>query len=247
MEPYYDENGITLYCGDALKVLPELSIEFQAIITDPPYSSGGAFRSDRATKDTRSKYQMTGTEKQYPEFTGDNRDQRAFGYWCSLWLAECLQRTVPGGVLAVFTDWRQLPTVTDVVQAGGWVWRGIGVWDKTEAARPSKGRFRNQCEYVVWASNGPMADEGPCLPGVWRKAVNGDEKMHTTGKPLAVMRAVCEIAWREQGAVLDPFAGSGTTLLAARDAGLRAVGIEISEEYCAVIVQRLRQKVLFAG
>jgi hypothetical protein len=50
-----------------------------------------------------------------------------------------------------FTDWRQLPMLTDVLQAGGFVWRGVMPWDKTESSRaPHTGYFRHQCEYVVW-------------------------------------------------------------------------------------------------
>ena len=53
-----------------------------------------------------------------PDFTGDDRDQRAYGYWCALWLAECLRVTKPGGACLMFTDWRQLPATRDAIQAG---------------------------------------------------------------------------------------------------------------------------------
>jgi site-specific DNA-methyltransferase (adenine-specific) len=198
-------------CLDVLRTMPDGSVD--AVITDPPYSSGGAFRGDR-TQGTVQKYVRGNTSANYASFSGDGRDQRAYGYWCVLWLAECLRVTKPGGVCCLFTDWRQLPTTSDALQAGGWVWRGIGVWDKTEAARPAKGRFRNQCEYVVWGSNGPLGSEiegdRPCLPGVWRKSVVGTNKQHIAGKPVEVMEgivAICPIG----GAVLDPYAGSATT------------------------------------
>ena len=101
------------------------------------------------------------------------------------------------------------------------------MWDKTEGARPAKGRYGNQCKYVVWGSRGPMNDEeGPCLPGVWRATVRSGEKLHQTGKPLSIMRELCRIAWKPGSLILDPFAGSGTTLVAARDADHRAIGIE---------------------
>ncbi|WP_322106964.1 hypothetical protein [Paraburkholderia sp. J41] len=73
----------TLYLGDALSVLPQLS-GIDALITDPPYSSGGQFRSDRA-QDTRTKYvQSNSTSQRLPDFSGDNWDQRAFAYWTTL-------------------------------------------------------------------------------------------------------------------------------------------------------------------
>ncbi len=240
-------DGITLICGDALRVLAQLDGEsVDVVLTDPPYSSGGQFRGDRVTRTTTQKYQLTGTFKSFEDFAGDNRDQRAFGYWCSLWLFEALRTTKAGGVVAMFSDWRQLPTVTDVLQSGGWVWRGVVPWDKTEAARPTKGRYRNQCEYLVWGSHGAMEHAGPCLPGMFRQSVRGDDKRHITGKPLSVMRQLVEIAWRDEARVLDPFCGSGTTLVAAKCAGKKAIGIEISEHYCEVAANRLRQEVLFA-
>jgi len=148
----------SLQQGDALAVLrsmPNASVD--AVITDPPYSSGGFTRGDR-TASTTTKYTMTGTQIERPEFAGDNRDQRSFGYWCALWLSECLRIARPGAPICVFTDWRQLPTTTDAVQSGGWLWRGIVVWDKTEACRPAMGRFAAQCEYVVWGTAGPSPD-----------------------------------------------------------------------------------------
>jgi predicted methyltransferase len=60
MKPYYEHAGITIYHGDALHVLPELSEPFDAMVCDPPYSSGGAFRGDRMNI-TVAKYVQTGT------------------------------------------------------------------------------------------------------------------------------------------------------------------------------------------
>ena len=74
----------------------------------------------------------------------------AFLVWCSLWLAECLRVAKPGAPIAVFSDWRQLATMIDAIQCGGFVFRGVMPWDKTEAVRPRMGGFRSQCEYVVW-------------------------------------------------------------------------------------------------
>jgi site-specific DNA-methyltransferase (adenine-specific) len=246
VRPYYEGGGVTLYRGDALAVLqalPDASVD--AVITDPPYSSGGAFRGDRMGT-TAHKYAFFVDEvvNARPVFSGDNRDQRAFGYWCALWLGECRRVAKPGAPLVVFTDWRQLPTVTDVVQAGGWIWRGVAVWDKTPGIRPSKGRFRQQAEFLVWGSNGPMPVERGVgfLHGVFCFApLHG--KLHLAGKPLPLMRAITEIC-PPGGTVLDPFAGSGTTLQAAADTGRRAIGIEIEEGHCAVSASRLGQPAL---
>ena len=92
------------------------------------------------------------------DFGGDNRDQRSWLAWCAMWLDMCRVTLCEGAYAMVFTDWRQLPALTDAFQAGGLVWRGLIPWDKTEASRaPHKGYFRHQAEYVVWGSNGPLA------------------------------------------------------------------------------------------
>lgn len=238
----------TLYCGEtlaALLALPDGVVD--VVATDPPYSSGGAFRGDRAGVKTSDKYVRGSTGAHYAEFSGDTRDQRAYGYWSALWLSECLRLVKPRGICCLFTDWRQLPTTADAIQAGGFVWRGIGVWDKTEAARPAKGRFRNQCEYVVWGSNGSLGSEVgeagdgvPCLPGVWRKSVVGAKKYHIAGKPTEVMEGIVAIC-RPGGVVLDPFMGSASTAIACINTGRRFIGIEKDPGCFDVACARIRE------
>ena len=232
-------------CLEVLRSLPDGCVD--AVVTDPPYSSGGAFRGDRAAG-TVTKYVRgnTGVSEDYAPFTGDVRDQRAYGYWCSLWLDQCLRISKPGAVCCVFTDWRQLPTTTDALQAGGWVWRGIVPWNKTEAARPAKGRFRNQCEYVVWGSNGSMGSEvaadnlRECHPGFFTQSVVAMHKRHIAEKPVEVMRGIVRIC-PPDGLILDPFAGSGTTGVAAISEGRRAILIEKEPAYAAICRRRVRE------
>lgn len=227
--------------GEALTLLRELpDASVDAVVTDPPYSSGGAFRGDRLAA-TGSKYVINGTHTVRPDFAGDNRDQRSFAYWCVLWLSECLRVSKPGSPVCLFTDWRQLPTVTSALQAGGWVWRGIWVWDKTEGVRPTMGRFSSQCEYVVWGSAGAMPVERGVgvLPGVSRHYCNPAEKHHQTGKPPAVMQELVRIAVGG-GIVLDPFAGSASTGVACLREGRRFIGFEITEQYFTIAEARMR-------
>ncbi len=224
----------TLYLADSLAVLPTLG-EVDAVITDPPYSSGGQFRGDRSQR-TASKYQGTEYRDRYRDFTGDNRDQRGFHFWSTLWLSRCREIAAEGALCVLFTDWRQLPVTTDYIQAGGFVWRGIGVWDKGEATRPQLGRFRHQAEFFVWGSNGPRPLVGPAAPGVIRAPVIGREKQHMTEKPVSVFQVINSIAGRT---VLDPFMGSGTTGVAALQLGRRFVGVELDPHYFDVACRRI--------
>lgn len=73
--------------------------------------------------DPSKKYVQGGTKRQYPSFPGDVKDQRSWGYWCTLWISECLRTLKNGGYFLMFSDWRQLPTATDALQAGGVIFR----------------------------------------------------------------------------------------------------------------------------
>lgn len=241
MTPYYQDDRATLYHGDALALLAELpTASVDALITDPPYSSGGMVRGDRAGTDTKAKYSGSyGKQPDHADFTGDNRDQRGYAYWCALWLGECLRIVKPGGLALLFTDWRQLPATTDAVQSGGWVWRGIVPWYKP-SSRPMPGGFSSSCEYVVWASAGPMERDyqnGTYLPGFFQ-ALPPRDREHLTQKPLDVMRDLCRVAG-DGALVLDPFAGSGTTGVAAVLNGQYFLGVEMSEHYAEVAARRL--------
>ena len=196
VEPYYDKDGITIYNADALDVLPQLS-GFDLVLTDPPYSSGGAFRSDRS-QPTSKKYQHTAeTNREYANFSGDNRDQRSFEKWCSEWMRYCMRATRDGGAIGCFIDWRNLACVIDAVQVSGWVYRGCVPWHKGTDQRPRKGWFRANVEYVVWGSSGVMLTghkaEGQCADGVVYCRVNGSEKVHQTQKPVGVMTGLMQI------------------------------------------------------
>ena len=239
--PYYQDESVTLYGGDALAVLRDLpTASVDAVVTDPPYSSGGMVRGDRNAS-TGSKY-TRGEVHTTADFSGDNRDQRAYGYWSALWMGEALRATRPGGVILAFTDWRQLPATTDAVQAGGWIWRGIVPWYKP-SARPMAGRFTAHCEYVVWGSAGPMevdfSGAMPTLPGFYQASPPRDRE-HQTQKPLDVMRQLVKIA-PEGATILDPFMGSGTTGIAAVLERRRFVGVEMVDHYRQVAERRIRE------
>lgn len=116
---------------------------------------------------------------------------------------------------------------------GGWL-----VWDKE---RPDD-LDQATCE-LAWTD---------CVKGVrrlrwlWNGAIRrgGEALVHPTQKPAALMRWCLSFPWTDHGSILDPYMGSGPTLVAAKDMGRKAIGIEIEERYCAIAAQRLEQEVL---
>jgi len=253
VKPYYEDESVTLYHGEALAVLRELPNDTaDVVLTDPPYSSGGAFRSDRVAEPS-AKYRgwsqnADGSSRAptacYGSFGGDSRDQRAYLMWVTLWSSETLRVTRPSGSAFFFTDWRQLPATTDALQLGGWSWRSIVVWDKG-VARPIKGQFRNHLEYVIWATRGAVdgtEDYPSTLISV--PTVGAGEREHVTQKPVALLQSLTRVVAPGPSIILDPFLGSGSTLVAARNLGHKCIGIEIDERYCEIAAKRLAQGVL---
>ena len=230
----------TILHGDAMRIVPQFEKNaFDAVITDPPYASGGASQTAK-NRSTTEKYSSLRGDKALPDFDSDQMDQRSWTRWMCEWLQVVRAACKPGAPICLFIDWRQLPSMTDALQWAGWTWRGIAVWDKP-SGRPQRGRFRQQAEFIVWGSNGKMPLERNvcCLPGVFRQ-VNPANRIHVTEKPLQLMRDVVQIC-TPGGRILDPFAGSGTTVLAAVQEGYEAVGIELTDAYFQLGTQRVEQ------
>lgn len=242
MKPYATIGTVTIYHGDCMEILPDLE-GVDAVITDPPYSSGGAFRGDRMMK-TADKYVQSGTLAYRPEFAGDNRDQRSFYAWCTLWMGLARAASKPGAFIASFTDWRQLPTMTDAIQGGGWMWRGVAVWSKRYGRVHPYG-FSSACEFLPWGTNGPPIEVEGTYPAGVVECTPQKDRIHIAQKPEDVMRWACSIVKPGQ-LILDPFMGSGSTLIAARDLGCHAIGVEVDEVQCENAAKRLAQGTLFA-
>ena len=227
--------------GDALKIIPTFAPNtFDAIITDPPYASGGRTQAEK-NKSTTKKYSSMG-ENAPPPFDGDAKDQRSWTNWATEWLTAARLVSKPGAPLVMFIDWRMAPSASDALQWAGWIWRGTAVWDKGNC-RPQRGRFRQQAEFMVWGSNGdmPTKRDAPCLPGVFKYG-NPQNRIHLTEKPLQLMRDIVHIT-ETGGHILDPFAGAGTTILGAVLEGYDATGIEVTDVYAQRARQRLIQAV----
>lgn len=119
--------------GDALSVLPTFAPNtFDAVVTDPPYASGGRTQAEK-NKSTTAKYSSMGKNAP-PPFDGDAKDQRSWTRWAAEWLYEARKVCKPGAPVCMFIDWRQLPAATDALQWAGWIWRGTAVWDSVVAS-----------------------------------------------------------------------------------------------------------------
>lgn len=130
------------------------------------------------------------------------------------------------------------PATARRVQAAGWKWLGIIPWDK-KSARPQIGKFRQQCEYVLFAVKGHfIAHTRACLPGVFAYPVVAAKKVHLTSKPVELIEDL--LAVTPPGAtVLDPFMGGGSVGEACIRTGRGYVGIELSQEYYDISWKRL--------
>ena len=239
MKVYYCDELATVYHCDALDLIPDLPV-FDALVTDPPYSSGGMLRGDR-TKTVMNKYVVKGSNA--VDFIGDSRDQRGYLTWASLWMRFSYARCKLHGSLLVFSDWRQMPTVTDAVQVAGWVYRGIGIWNKPNG-RPQQGAFAGDCEFVVHGVHTKQIPQSHYCPRqVFSEAIPPvAERHHPTQKPENMLGWLVQFA-PAGGLVVDPFMGSGTTLVAAKNHGRKAIGCDVDEQWCEVAAERLRQGV----
>lgn len=230
-------------CLERMTEIPDDSVDM--VLTDPPYSSGGLFAGDRKLS-TYIKYtdpDYNGAAR-FQNFSGDNMDQRSFTEFSRMVLSKCRQKAKQESVCAVFVDWRNLPALTDALQAAGWIWRGIVVWDKGNC-RPIPNRFRNDCEYIVWGTNGPRKieynDSVFVGPGCYHiKSVSTSKKHHQTEKPVELLEKLLAIC-PTKGIVFDPFMGSGSTGVAAINTGRRFIGIELDPGYFFTAQRRIAE------
>ncbi|MFF4529463.1 DNA-methyltransferase [Streptomyces sp. NPDC001407] len=232
----------SLHQGDALSVLASLPDDsVDAVITDPPYNSGGRTAKERTSRTARQKYVSGDAAHVLSDFPGENMDQRSFTFWLTQILTEAHRVTRPSGTLLLFTDWRQAGSMSDALQAGGWTWRGTLAWHKPQA-RPQRGRFTQNCEFIHWASKGAVdAERNPVyLPGMYSASQPRKDRKHITQKPVEVMRELVKIC-PPGGTILDFCAGSGSTGVAALLEGYDFIGIEKTEHYAQIATERLAE------
>lgn len=127
--------------GDSLQLLRQFEPNsFDAIITDPPYASGGSSQTTK-NRSTNEKYSSMSKDKALPDFDSDQMDQLSWMFWTAAWLQDARRIAKPGAPVCLFIDWRQLPAMTLALQWAGWTWRGVAVWDMPVSARNPMNNF----------------------------------------------------------------------------------------------------------
>lgn len=223
IDPIYDQDGITIYNADCRDVIPALT-GVDLLLTDPPYSeqvhNGARTRTDGASSE------------RLVTFESFDPVQTLMSIECSGWLVATM-------------DYQHVAAIDQ----NGNLTR-FGIWVKPNSCpqltgdRPATGF---EAVAICWRGDGRMKWNGGGSRAVWtQNRVNAD--LHPTQKPVSLFREWVRLFSSPGDIVLDPFMGSGTTLVAAKMEGRRAVGIELNAEYCAKAVERLRQGVLpFSG
>lgn len=227
--PFHAEPGVTLYHGDALVILAALGLTGDAVVSDPPYGFG-RYATDRAVP-------LAPVMAAAPRVA-------LFGYPETIcgWCIEI------GRVPVEWITWWP----SNAAAKAGARYDGVPRWqeaiaifgDDVDADAVREPRADNRPLGAKQASDTIRAGD------VWRDAspgigFNAPARLHPNEKPLSLMMKLIALCTRPGDLVIDPFCGSGTTLLACKETGRRALGIELVESHCETVVRRLRQGVLF--
>jgi DNA modification methylase len=214
MTPYYTDDLVTLYLGDCREVTDWLSAD--VLVTDPPYGMAYESNFNRDKRNVKIGRPVAGDQ------TTALRDE--------------IIREWAGGPALVFGRWN-CPRPAGV--------RHRLIWDKgnTVGMGDLSMPWGPTDEEVYVLGSGFV---GPRESNVLRvqMLMSGDHRRpdHPTPKPVPLMERLIEKC--RPGTIADPFAGSGSTLVAAKNLGRKAIGVELEERYCEIAARRLAQDVL---
>jgi DNA modification methylase len=215
--PYYQDDLVTLYHGDCREITAWL--EADVLVTDPPYGY-----SHRSGGGPRGKASWRNSS------IANDADTSARDWVIDTWGER---------PALVFGSWKR-PRPARA--------RALLIWDKGghagmgDLSLPWKPNFEEI--YVLGTGFLGSRDSG-VLSGHHVPANETAGRVHPHEKPHSLM---CSLITKcPRGVIADPFAGSGTTLRAAKDEGRKAIGVELDERYCEVIAKRLSQDTLFGG
>ena len=212
MKPYFQDEYVTLFHGDCLEVSEWLDAD--VLITDPPY--GMAYKSGM---------DRTGMRTFHDAIHGDE-SSKARDDMLSMWSSD--------KAAIVFGTWR-ISMPSDVKQ--------VVIWDKSPCGFMGDlsipfGPTHEEI-YIMGKHGWNGKREPSVINHQMLMSADKNRPNHPTPKPIGLMESLIN---KTTGIIADPFAGSGSTLVAARNLGRKSVGVEIDEKYCEIIAQRLSQQ-----
>lgn len=200
---------------DCLTALPKLPAEsIDLVLTDPPYLVNYRDRNGRT-------------------LAGDEDDR-----WLAPSFAEIYRVLKPGGVCVSFYGWNRTDRFFAAWRAAGFTIAGHIVWVKRYASSRGILAYRHEQAYLLTKGR-PVRQRFP-LPDVLSWQYTGNV-FHPTQKPVRSLKPVIEAFTAPGDIVLDPFCGSGSTLLAAKILGRRYIGIDVDGAHCQTALHRLRR------
>ena len=236
MKPYYEQDGITIYHGDCREVLPSLS-GVGLVLTSPPYNL-----SAEGNVPTGSEFKAL--SKGYLEHA-DAMDPGEYREWQKEVIRASWGALSEDGAIYYnhkpIVKGNQAKLPTDLVP-GELPIRQIVIWDRGSGHIRVPTFYVPTQEWIVIIAKPDFRITSTTVNDIWRIPFETGSE-HPAPFPLTLARQA--VTTTTASLVVDPFMGSGTTLRAAKDEGRKAIGIEISERYCEIAVNRLAQGVLF--
>jgi len=224
--PYYQEGGITIYHGDCREILPDIPAgSVDLVLTDPPFFMPATHYQSRV---------------HHQRAWGDTSILKAFA---EDFIAKSVRTMRDTGHFLVFCNHESFCVFYPVLY-GQFDFLKSLVWDKGHVGL---GRvWRNQHELIIAArwSSSIFVEDGELRADVLKYAATPpSSRLHPVEKPTPMLADLLRVTVGRGGVVCDPFAGSGTTLEAAKLHEHSAIGIEIEERYCEIAANRLAQGV----
>lgn len=248
--PYYksDDRAFTIVHGDTFEVLPQFDFKFDMIFADPPYflSNGGiSYQAGEVVCVDKGDWDKGGTPDSIMEF---NRK----------WLTLCREKLKENGTIWVSGTHHNIFAIANLLTELGYKILNVITWAKTNPPPNISCRFFTySTEFILWARKSPKVphkynyelmkaiNDGKQMTDVWRlPAIGRWEKScgkHPTQKPLALLSRIILASTDTHDWILDPFAGSSTTGIAAALSDRRFLGIEQDESFCSMSAMRRKE------
>lgn len=239
-----------LLCADSLCEEPFQQLlgkkRAQLVIADPPYNVPIDGHVSGLGRVQHREFAMASGEMSRSEFA----------QFLTTSFELCARFSVDGSIHYQFIDWRHMREMLDAGEQAYTELKGVCVWSKTNAGMGSLYRSRHELIFVWKSGKAPhinnveLGRHGRYRTNVWdyagvntfRRGRNEELAMHPTVKPVGLVADVIRDCSKVGGLVLDPFAGSGTTIIAAERTRRRAAGIEIDPLYTDVAVRRWQER-----